>query len=103
LSLKRSRQKNGFSAEQHRDPAGELAEVPTPAATTIHRPIAHRQIVEVLVDTPCYRQIGVTAHLRNGGKLEIAQQMAAPWAEWCIFPVFAFAGVTPLASPWALK
>jgi hypothetical protein len=37
----------------------ELAEVPTPAATATHRPIAHHQIVEALVETLGYRQIGV--------------------------------------------
>jgi hypothetical protein len=33
--------------------------VPTPAATATHRPIAHHQIVEALVETLGYRQIGV--------------------------------------------
>jgi Domain of unknown function (DUF932) len=37
----------------------ELAEVPTPAATATHRPIAHHQIVEALVETLGYRQIAV--------------------------------------------
>ncbi len=37
----------------------ELAEVPTPAATATHRPIPHHKIVEALVETLSFRQIGV--------------------------------------------
>ena len=37
----------------------ELACVPTPAATTTHQPIPHHQIVEVLVESLSFRQIGV--------------------------------------------
>ena len=37
----------------------ELAQVPTPAATATHRPIPHHEIVEALVETLSFRQIGV--------------------------------------------
>ena len=37
----------------------ELAQVPTPAATETHRPIPHHDIVESLVETLSFRQIGV--------------------------------------------
>ena len=37
----------------------ELAQVPTPAATETHRPIPHHDIVEALVETLSFRQIGV--------------------------------------------
>ncbi len=37
----------------------ELAQVPTPAATETHRPIPHHEIVEALVETLSFRQIGV--------------------------------------------
>jgi hypothetical protein len=37
----------------------ELALVPTPAATATHRPIPHHEIVEALVETLSFRQIGV--------------------------------------------
>ncbi len=37
----------------------ELAQVPTPDATATHRPIAHHTIVEALVETLSFRQIGV--------------------------------------------
>lgn len=37
----------------------ELAQVPTPAATATHRPVPHHEIVEALVETLSFRQIGV--------------------------------------------
>ena len=37
----------------------ELAQVPTPEATATHRPIPHHEIVEALVETLSFRQIGV--------------------------------------------
>lgn len=37
----------------------ELAQVPTPAATATHRPVPHHTIVEALVETLSFRQIGV--------------------------------------------
>jgi hypothetical protein len=37
----------------------ELAQVPTPASTATHRPIPHLDIVETLVETLSFRQIGV--------------------------------------------
>jgi Domain of unknown function (DUF932) len=37
----------------------ELARVPTPAATATHQPIPHHQIVEALVESLSFRQIGV--------------------------------------------
>ena len=37
----------------------ELARVPTPAATTTYQPVPHHQIVEVLVESLGFRQIGV--------------------------------------------
>jgi len=37
----------------------ELARVPTPPATATHQPIPHHQIVEALVETLSFRQIGV--------------------------------------------
>ena len=37
----------------------ELAQVPTPAATATHRPIPHHHILEALVETLSFRQIGV--------------------------------------------
>ena len=37
----------------------ELAQVPTPAATATHRPIPHHEIVDALVETLSFRQIGV--------------------------------------------
>jgi hypothetical protein len=37
----------------------ELAQVPTPAATATHRPVPHHEIVEALVKTLSFRQIGV--------------------------------------------
>lgn len=37
----------------------ELAQMPTPAATATHRPIPHHDIVEALVETLSFRQIGV--------------------------------------------
>jgi hypothetical protein len=37
----------------------ELARVPTPPATATHQPIPHHQIVEALVESLSFRQIGV--------------------------------------------
>jgi hypothetical protein len=37
----------------------ELARVATPAATATHQPIPHHQIVEALVESLSFRQIGV--------------------------------------------
>ena len=37
----------------------ELARVPTPSATATHQPIPHNQIVEALVESLSFRQIGV--------------------------------------------
>jgi hypothetical protein len=37
----------------------ELAVVPTPPATATHQPIPHHQIVEALVESLSFRQIGV--------------------------------------------
>ena len=37
----------------------ELAMVPTPPATATHRPVPHHVIVEALVETLGFRQIGV--------------------------------------------
>ncbi len=37
----------------------ELAMVPTPPATATHRPVPHHLIVEALVETLGFRQIGV--------------------------------------------
>jgi len=40
-------------------PREELALVPTPAATTTHRPVPHHEIVQALVETLGFRHIGV--------------------------------------------
>ena len=37
----------------------ELTRVPTPPATATHQPIPHHQIVEALVESLSFRQIGV--------------------------------------------
>jgi len=37
----------------------ELAQMPTPAATATHRPVPHHEIVDALVETLSFRQIGV--------------------------------------------
>ena len=36
----------------------ELAQVPTPTATATHRPVPHHNIVDALVETLSFRQIG---------------------------------------------
>ena len=43
----------------------ELANVPTPSATTTHVPIPHVAVVEGLVDTLSRRRIGVVARVRG--------------------------------------
>ena len=40
-------------------PSEELALVPTPAATTTHRPVPHHEIVQALVEMLGFRHIGV--------------------------------------------
>jgi hypothetical protein len=37
----------------------ELVQVPTPAATATHRPVPHLEIVDELVETLGFQQIGV--------------------------------------------
>jgi hypothetical protein len=39
----------------------ELAQVPTPAPTETHQPIAHDRVVEALVESMSFRHIGVVA------------------------------------------
>jgi hypothetical protein len=61
----------------------ELAQIPVPQATRTHRPVPHHQIVEALVETLSFRQIGVVneeyAVLADGmkmfGVLDLETQM----------------------------
>lgn len=61
----------------------ELQLVPTPAATTTHRPIPHHEIVQALVETLGFRHIGVvrdeyavsTDGMRMFGVLDLETQM----------------------------
>ena len=39
----------------------QLATVPTPLGTATHRPIAHQEVVEALIDTLGLRKVGVVA------------------------------------------
>jgi hypothetical protein len=39
----------------------ELAQIPTPAGTATHKPIPHIQVVEKLIETLSFRQIGVVS------------------------------------------
>jgi len=39
----------------------ELADLPTPPATTTHLPIPHHQVVDTLIETLSLRQIAVVA------------------------------------------
>jgi len=61
----------------------ELALVPTPLATEIHRPIPHHEIVRALVETLGFRHIGVVQDeyavspdgMRMFGVLDLASEM----------------------------
>ncbi|MGA8439406.1 MAG: hypothetical protein WB762_29095 [Candidatus Sulfotelmatobacter sp.] len=68
----------------------ELALVPTPAATETHRPIPHHEIVQALVETLGFRQIGVVHDeyavsadgMKAFGVLDLATEM-----EGCRFSI----------------
>jgi integrase/recombinase XerD len=51
---------------------------PSPAAFNVWR-IIRRRAAEAGIEIGChtFRATGITAYLRNGGRLEVAQQMAA--------------------------
>jgi hypothetical protein len=67
----------------------ELALVPTPPATETHRPIAHHEIVQALIETLGFRHIGVVHDeyavspdgMKMFGVLDLATEMAG-----CRFP-----------------
>jgi len=61
----------------------ELAQIPVPQATRTHRPVPHHQIVEALVETLSFRQIGVVNEkyavsadgMKMSGVLDLETQM----------------------------
>jgi hypothetical protein len=80
----------------------ELAQVPTPAATATHRPIPHHDIVEALVETLSFRQIGIVyeeyAVSPDGMKMFGVLDLATGF-EGCRRSVSATATTNPFDSP----
>jgi hypothetical protein len=68
----------------------ELAQVPTPAATATHRPVAHHEIVDALAETLNFRQIAVIqeeyAISQDGMKMFGVLDLAAGF-EGCRFSI----------------
>ena len=69
----------------------ELARVPTPPATATHQPIPHHQIVEALVESLSFRQIGALqeeyAVSKDGMKMFGVLDLEAPLIPGCRFAI----------------